>query len=115
MDTQTNAQSNPVNVNKGFNWGDFFSFRKMITLQIIQIVYVIVAVFITIGSLIMIFSGGGGNEYGYYNRGMFAGGPLMGFLFLIFGNIAWRMWCELIIVFFRINNTLSNIEENTKK
>jgi hypothetical protein len=38
-----------------------------------------------------------------------------GLIFLICGNILWRISCELIIVFFRINNTLSNIDANTKK
>ena len=44
--------------NKGFNWADYFSFRKMITLQVIQVVYGIVAVIITLGGLIALFSGG---------------------------------------------------------
>lgn len=112
METQTNTQSNPAN--KGFNWGDFFSFRKMITLQIIQIVYVIMAIIITIGALIIMFNAGGGNDYGY-SRSVIPGGAFMGFLILVFGNISWRMWCELIIVFFRINKTLTDIEVNTKK
>ncbi|MEO6813022.1 MAG: DUF4282 domain-containing protein [Ginsengibacter sp.] len=96
-------------INKGFNWSDFFSFRKMITLQVIQIVYFIVAGLITLGGLIALFSGGGAISQ------FIPGGAFMGLIFLIFGNILWRIWCELIIVFFRMNNTLSNIDANTKK
>jgi hypothetical protein len=90
----------------------------MITLRIIQIVYAIVAVLITLGGLIAMFKGGGGRGYGGYggyDSGSFIpGGPVMGLIVLIFGNIMWRMWCELIIVFFRINKTLNSIDEKTK-
>ena len=95
-------------INKGFNWGDYFSFRKMITLQVIQVVYAIVAVIITLGGIIALFSGGSSlSEF-------LPGGRFTIFLFIIFGNLMWRMWCELTIVFFRINNTLTNIDANTK-
>ena len=94
--------------NTGFNWADYFSFRKMITLQVIQIVYAIVAVIITLGGLIALFSGGSSlSEF-------LPGGRFTVFLFIIFGNLMWRMSCELTIVFFRMNNTLSNIDTNTK-
>lgn len=94
-------------VNNGFSWGDFFSFRKMITLKVIQIVYTIVAILITLGGITAIFSGDG--PLSYFLPG---GSTFMGFMFLIFGNILWRIWCELIIVFFRINHTVSSIEAN---
>lgn len=95
-------------INNGFNWADYFSFRKMITLKVIQVVYAIVAGLITLGGIIALFSGSSGfSEF-------LPGGGFTIFLFIIFGNLLWRIWCELIIVFFRINNTLSNIEVNTK-
>ena len=95
-----------TNNSKGFNWSDFLSFKMMITLKIIQIVYVIIAALITIGGLISMFTGG--------DNSMLPGGPLYGILIIVFGNILWRIWCELIIVFFRMNKTLSNIDEKTK-
>jgi hypothetical protein len=107
MQQQVIIKSNSLN--KGFNWIDFFSFRKMITSQIIQVVYAIGALFITLGALITLFTGDS-NPYS-----MMPAGPVLGFLILIFGNILWRIWCELIIVFFRINNTLSDIDVNTRK
>ncbi|MEJ0103067.1 MAG: DUF4282 domain-containing protein [Bacteroidota bacterium] len=106
----------PTNINQntakqGFDWSDFFTFRKMITLQIIQIVYVVVAIVITLGGLMSMFAGGGNS----YSSSMLPGGPFVGLLIIVFGNIGWRMWCELIIVFFRINKTLTDIDNNTKK
>lgn len=93
--------------NKGFNWGDFFSFRKMITLQVIRIVYAVVAVLITLVGFTALFFGGA-------LSGLMPGGAFTGVVILILGNILWRIWCELIIVFFRINSTLNNVDDNTK-
>ena len=82
----------------------------MIALQIIQILYIIVAALITLAGLAMMFRS---NSYGYGS--MMPGGFFGGLLFVIFGNVFWRLWCEFIIVLFRINRTLSSIDENTKK
>ena len=104
-------------VPSGFNWKDFLSFKTMITLQIIQIVYVVVAILITIGALVTMFSGHSSNDLGGYG-GAASFLPFSGFfgglVLLVVGNVAWRMWCELIVVFFRMNKTLNNIEDNTK-
>ena len=106
MQQQISIQSQQINT--GFNWSDYISFRKMITLKVIQVVYAIVAVIITVGGLIALFSGSNGL------KGEVPGGAFTIFLFIIFGNILWRIWCELTIVFFRINSTLNNIDANTK-
>jgi hypothetical protein len=99
----------------GFNWKDFLSFKTMITLRIIQIVYVVIAVIITLGGLATMFSGGRSSGYGGLGYGSFMpGGFFGGLLLIVFGNIIWRIWCELIIVFFRINKTLNSIDEKTK-
>lgn len=106
MHQQISIQSQQINT--GFNWSDYFSFRKMITLKVIQVVYGIVAAIITLGGIIALFSGGSSlSEF-------LPGGRFTIFLFIIFGNLIWRMWCELTIVFFRMNNTLTNIDANTK-
>ena len=97
---------------QGFNFKDFISFRTMITLQIIQIVYVVIAILITIGALFTMFGGHSDYGGGYGPMSMLGGGFFGGLVFLVVGNIGWRMWCELIIVFFRINKTLNNIEAN---
>ncbi len=92
---------------QAFNWKDFISFRSMITLQVIQIVYVVVAILITLGALLSMFGGGYYGPMAYLGGGGVVGGLIM----LVVGNIGWRIWCELVIVFFRINKTLSNIEQ----
>ncbi|HET7117913.1 MAG TPA: DUF4282 domain-containing protein [Hanamia sp.] len=102
MQQQIFIQTNSPN-NKGFSWSEFFSFRKMITLQVIQVVYFIIAGLITLGGIITLFSGNS-----------LPGGFFTGLAILIFGNILWRIWGELIIIFFRINNTLSDIDDHTK-
>lgn len=107
MQQQVIIKSNSLN--KGFNWIDFFAFRKMITFQIIQVVYAIGALIITLSALITLFTRDN-NPYS-----MIPSDPVLGLIILIFGNILWRIWCELIIVFFRINNTLSDIDVNTRK
>lgn len=83
----------------------------MITPQLIQILYIIGAVVITFGGIAALFKGGG--DYGY-SRSFMLGGFVGGIIFLIFGNLAWRLWCEFIIVVFRINSSLSNIDDNTR-
>ncbi len=98
-----------VDTPKSFDWADFFSFKTMITLKLIQILYAIVAVCLTLYSLKLLLMDSGEDSYSM----MGSMGRLGGFLLLIFGNVLWRVWCELIIVFFRINKTLNNIDDKT--
>ena len=94
---------------KSFNWSDFISFRKMITLPVIRIVYAVVAGLITILGFTVIFSSQGAlSEF-------IPGGRIAGIAILAFGNIIWRICCELIIVFFQINSKLKNVDDNTKR
>lgn len=112
METNINPNFQKSN---GFDWKDFLSFKTMITLKVIQIMYLIIAVVITIAGISTMFSGGSSRGYGGYGSGSFIpGGFLGGLLIIIFGNIIWRIWCELIIVFFRINKSLNNIDDKTK-
>ncbi|HXB06298.1 MAG TPA: DUF4282 domain-containing protein [Puia sp.] len=112
---QTNV-SPSAPVHAGFNWKDFLSFKTMITLQIIQIVYVVVAILITLAGLAAMFGGnsGGYGAYGGPASLLTGGGFFGGLIVLVVGNIGWRMWCELIVVFFRMNKTLNNIETGQK-
>ena len=114
MDNQQTDAAVPAK--EPFNFSDFLQFRRMITLQIIPILYAIVAVIITLASLGMMFSGGGGSYGGGYGPMSFMpGGFLGGLLFLILGNIFWRMWCEFILVLFRINKNIQDVEKNTRR
>jgi len=86
---------------------DFLAFRKMITPVIIQVIFWVgVALCVILGLVLII--GGAGERYG--------GGEqvLGGLLLFIFGPIVVRIWCELLILFFRMNETLTEIKSNTE-
>lgn len=80
--------------------GDFFSFRRMITPVIIQVLFWIFVAVAVIGGLALLFKGGSGT--------------LVGLLWLVTGPLIARVYCELIIVVFRINETLTDIRANTQ-
>ncbi len=80
--------------------GDFLSFRKMITPIIIQILFwlgVIIAIIFGIVSIV----------YGVIRSDVTT--LLYGLLVLILGPVAVRIYCEILILFFRINETLTEI------
>jgi|WetSurMetagenome_2_1015567.scaffolds.fasta_scaffold85840_3 hypothetical protein len=82
---------------------DFFSFRTMITPIIIQILFwigVATSIIIGIGYIVV-----GSRYYG-------GPAPLYGVMILIFGPLAVRIYCEILIIFFRINETLTEIKHD---
>ena len=81
---------------------DFLAFRTMLTPLIIQVIFWIGAVICVIAGLIFILSG----------VGRHGGGPTVfkGALLLILGPIGVRIYCEILIIFFRINETLTEIK-----
>lgn len=85
---------------------DFLTFRKMITPMIIQVLFWIGAVVSVIAGIIMII-GGASSPYG--------GGAavLTGLLLLVLGPLAVRIYCELLIILFRMNETLTEIKNNS--
>jgi len=77
----------------------------MITPVIIQILFwilIIIAVLVGIGMII------GGIAAG---QGMVA---VLGLVYLVLGPIAVRVYCELLIIFFRMNDTLTDIHDVLK-
>jgi len=75
------------------NWGDFLSFRKMITPVIIQVVFWLGVLFCVV-----------------YGFGQLLGGQgLMGLVYIIAGPIAVRIYCEMLILLFRIHDALQDI------
>ncbi|HEY47242.1 MAG: hypothetical protein AMJ88_00365 [Anaerolineae bacterium SM23_ 63] len=82
---------------------DYLTFRKMITPIIIQVVFWIGAVIIALYALLQIFRGATSN---------YGGGTLVlaGLVTLLLGPLFWRIFCELLIVIFRINDTLTEIK-----
>ena len=84
---------------------DFFSFRTMITPVIIQIIFWVGVALCIIFGLGAIFFG---SQYGN-------GGIFWGILVLIFGPLLVRIYCEILIVFFRINETLTEIKHTLEE
>jgi len=83
---------------------DFLAFRRMITPLIIQIIFWIGAVIVFVGGIAAVATADGG-----------AGQIVWGIILMILGPLWVRIWCEVIILFFRMNETLAEIKNNTKK
>jgi MFS family permease len=89
--------------------GDFLAFRRMITTIIIQIVFWLGLIGIIVGGILIIIDA---NDpyYGWEWEGVVAG-----VLTLILGPIIWRVYCETLILFFRMNETLTDIRKILRK
>jgi hypothetical protein len=99
--------------------GEFLSFRSFITPGVIMVVYILGALAITLFSMVMMFGGlampsspMGGYYYGEYRSG--AGLILFGVVMLLFGNIFWRIFCEYIIVIFRIHARIMSLDQKIR-
>jgi uncharacterized protein DUF4282 len=81
-----------------FRFGDFVSFRYLITPGFITVIYVIGVIFIALGTFasLAVPQGAGGALY-----------ALVGFLVL---NVFWRIILEFVMVLFRINDSLESID-----
>jgi hypothetical protein len=76
---------------------DFFAFRTMIASRFIQVVFAL-----GLAGIVVMFLGAAANDR-----------VLLGLLLLVFGALYWRVLCEVFIVFFRMNDTLRAIKEDT--
>ena len=83
---------------------DFSAFRTMVTPVIIQIVFWIGVFVCLVGGAILIISGLTGFHVG---RGHYL---WSGIGLFVLGPLAVRVYCEILIVFFRINETLTEIK-----
>ena len=85
---------------------DFLAFRKMITPVVIQIIFWIGAAICVLGGLITMIAGAASNYGG--------GAQVLGGLFMmILGPLMVRIYCELLIIMFRIHDRLVDIRDNT--
>ena len=83
---------------------DFWAFRTMVTPVIIQILFWIGAsLCLIIGALMVIY--GATNLQGGQGHYLWKG-----LLLFVLGPLGVRVYCEILIVFFRINETLTEIE-----
>ena len=87
--------------------GDFLAFRRMVTPAIIQIIFWIGVAICIIAGLVAIVGGSA-------LPGAGGSGALYGLVVLVVGPILVRVYCELLIVLFRIYDSLSAIEKNTR-
>ena len=80
---------------------DFWSFRRMITPVIIEILFWVGVIVCIVAGLVMIVMGIKlpGDQM-----------VLKGVLLAILGPLGVRVYCEILIVFFRINETLTEIK-----
>lgn len=84
--------------NDNMTLGGFFSFQFMISSKLIQIIYILGAVGITVASVVSM----SGRSF------------WIGILGIIVGNLVWRLVCETAIIFFRMNEQLGLINQELK-
>lgn len=81
---------------------DIFFFEGMLTPKIITFVYWLLLFSAVVSGLGAIFGGYGGITFGKF---------MMGIGIIIGGGIAARIWCELLIVLFKIHENLKKIAD----
>ena len=88
---------------------DFWAFRTMVTPVIIEILFWIGAIFcLIIGGILIVY---GATQY-------HMGQPTYlwkGVLLFLLGPLGVRVYCEILIVFFRINETLTEIKNGLER
>ncbi len=80
---------------------EFISFDRMVTPVLIKIIYWLATIVVVIVGLAFF----GMEDYG----------PVSGVLVLIFGPIAVRVYAEMLIVLFKISESLVSIRDNQNK
>ncbi|MEO0230574.1 MAG: DUF4282 domain-containing protein [candidate division WOR-3 bacterium] len=87
--------------------GEFFRFKKMISLTLIKVLYVIGVVVLTVAGLIIMFGGAG------YGEGALA--FIYGLGVIVLGNLVWRLICEAGILLFALYDEVKSINEKLSK
>src|SRR5699024_10383042 len=86
-----------------FNLSSFLYFDKMFTPSIIKIVFWICADLSVLMGLLMIIQG----ACAYYGG---RASIFMGLLTIVIGPFVVRIYCELLIIFFKMNETLHEVK-----
>lgn len=81
---------------------DIFFFDNMLTPKIITIVYWLMLIGVVVAGLGVMFSAQGG---GFFDR------FLLGLFYIVAGAVGSRIWCELLIVLFKMNEALQDIRK----
>ena len=80
---------------------DFLAFRRFITPAIIHVVFALGLVIIVLGTVISVV-------YGIYTYNIF-NGVIMPLIGMCVVALLWRIYCELILVFFDMRDKLATI------
>ena len=79
---------------------NIFYLNEMLTPKIITIVYWLLLLFAVVSGVISMFGGG-------FGFGKF----LMGLVIIIGGGVGARIWCELLIVLFKIHENIKKMAD----
>ena len=81
---------------------DFLNFNKMLTPTIIKVIFLVGSVLSVIGGLFVMVAGA---------QQPYGGGAavFMGFLMILFGPFVTRVYCELLIVQFKMHEALDKL------
>jgi len=102
-----------INKKEGF-MNDFFSFKRMVSKDLIKIAYIIGLIAISLSGILAMV-GGSQLDRKIGSDGLGVMGVLIGLAILIFGNLIWRVFCERIIIWYSINDTLTDILKALEK
>jgi hypothetical protein len=80
---------------------DMFFFERMVTPKIITFIYWVMLLLVAVGALGYLFAGPGGFITRFF----------LGLLGAIGGAIGVRIWCELLIVLFKMNEALQEMRQ----
>ena len=75
-------------------------FNTMLTPKLITVIYWLLLVLVLISGIGTMFSGFGFTSF------------IFGLLVIVFGALAVRIWCELLIVIFKINENTRRMAQN---
>lgn len=78
---------------------DFFRFRTMVSLGLLRLVYVFGLLGLIVYGVLLIGQGQG----------------VLGLLAIIGGNLAWRVGCEYLILFFSMHELLGSIDGELRR
>ncbi len=81
---------------------DILFFDKMLTPKIITFVYWILLIGTVVGGIGSMFAGYQGFTFGSF---------LMGLVYIVAGAVGVRIWCELLIVLFKMNEALQDLRK----
>jgi hypothetical protein len=91
-----------INNKKGMKMKNVFFFESMITPKIITFIYWLLLLAAVVSGISTMFSGYGGLTFTTFMSGL---------LIVACGALGARIWCELMIVLFKINANLQQISD----